>query len=128
MKLIEYKKLLRQLKTPKDLKKLAVETNYDKNLLLVIYSQKVVQLATKKYHKIKHLAPKFRAQWLKGMSFLQISKKIGFPPVLTAALILKEDGISRKMYRKYLMNLEDGLMHSQLTLRKFPLTQILLQL
>ena len=106
MKLIEYNKLLKQLNKLSDFDILAENSNHNKELLFVLYSQKIVQSATKKYYKIKHLAPKYRSQWLSGNTFLQISKKIGFPPVLTALLILKEDGISRKMYRKYLNNPE----------------------
>jgi hypothetical protein len=106
MKLTEYNRLLKLLKNQSDIESLAAITSYDEELLFVLYSQKVVQNATKKYYRIKHFAPKYRSVWLKGRSFLQISNKIGFPPVLTALLILKEDGISRKMYRKYLNDLD----------------------
>ena len=107
MKLAEYNKLVEELNTQNDIEKVATATGYDKDLLLVIYSQKTVQIATKKYHMIQHLAPKYHAQWKKGKTFLQIAKKINFSPVLTGLLILKEEGISRKMYRKYLNNLEE---------------------
>ncbi len=107
MKVAEYNNLVKLLKTQADIEKVAANTGYDKDLLLVIYSQKMVYLATKKYHKIKHLAPKYHAQWKKGNTFLEIAKKIKFSPVLTGLLILKEEGISRKLYRKYLNNLAD---------------------
>lgn len=106
MKLVEYNRLLGLLNKESDIEKLAAKTKYSKDLLLVIYSQKVVMDATKKYYKVKHLAPTCRKKWLKGMSFLKIARELEFPPVLTALLILQEDGISRKMYRKYLSNLE----------------------
>lgn len=106
MKLGRYKKLFNQLNTQTDIAKLAAKSSYTQDLLLVIYTQKIVQFATKKFHKIKYLAPKIHSQWRRGSSFLQISQKIEFPPVLTAALILKEEGISRKMFRKYLNNLD----------------------
>jgi hypothetical protein len=105
MKFSEYNDILLKLNKQSDIKKLAKTTDYDEELLLVIYSQKIVQNATKRYYKIKHLAPKYRKTWLKGESLLAISKKLKFPPVLTALLILKEDGISRKMFRKYLNDL-----------------------
>lgn len=107
MKLAEYRQLVKQLETQDDIEKIAAETEYDRDFLLVIYSQVMVQIATKKYHKIKHLAPKLHAQWKSGKSFLKIAKKIEFSPVLTGLLILKEEGISRKMYRKYLNNIAD---------------------
>jgi hypothetical protein len=106
MKVGEYNKLLKLLNKRSDIDKLAETTSYSKEMLLVVYSQKIVQNATKGYYKIKHLAPKYRKLWLDGETFLQISKKLKFPPVLTALLILKEDGISRKMYRKYLNDLD----------------------
>jgi len=105
MKLSEYKNLLRQLKTQTDIDKLAQETEYDRDFLLVIYSQKVVRLVTKRYHQIQHIAPRLYEKWKRGMSFNQIAKKIRFSPVLTGLIILKEEGISRKMYRKYLNDL-----------------------
>jgi hypothetical protein len=107
MKLAEYQALWKQLKTQSDIDRLAAKTDYDEDLLLVIYSQKKVQSATKKYHKIKHLAPKYHAQWKKGKSFLEIARKINFSPVLTGLLILKEEGFSRKGYRKLLNNLDE---------------------
>lgn len=107
MKLAEYKNLITQLKTQSDIEKVAARTEYGKDFLLVLYSQKIVRIVTRKYHKVQHLAPKYYAQWKKGKSFLEIAKKIKFSPVLTGLLILKEDGISRKMYRKYLSNLDE---------------------
>lgn len=106
MKLAEYNAILKKLNDYSDIEHLAKNTNYNKEFLFVVYSQKVVQNATKRYYKIKHFAQKYYRLWQKGTSFLEISKKIGFPPVLTALLILKEDGISRKMYRKYLNDLD----------------------
>jgi hypothetical protein len=107
MKLAEYQSLWKQLRTQADIDRLAANTSYDKDLLLVIYSQKKVQSATKKYHMIKHLASKYHAQWKAGSSFLEIANKINFPPVLTGLLIMKEEGYSRKAYRKLLNNLEE---------------------
>lgn len=107
MKLVTYNRLLDRLNKQSDIQELAATTKYSEDFLLVLYSQKTVMNATKKYYKIKHQAPKIRSIWLKGKSFLDISKRLGFPPVLTALLILKEDGVSRKMFRKYLTNLDD---------------------
>ena len=107
MNLSEYRALVKQLNTQDDIAIVAEKTNYSKDFLLVLYSQKMVRFVTKNYHKIQHLAPKYHAQWKAGKSFMQIAKKINFSPVLTGLLILKEDGISRKMYRKYLNNLDE---------------------
>ena len=118
MKITEYNALLKQLQTTSDVERLAAQTKYRRNFLFVLYSQKVVQDATKKYYKIKHRAQKYRYMWRKGMSLLQISKKLDFPPVLTAFLILKEDGISRKMFRKFLNDpdsVEDARLKSELS-------------
>ncbi|WP_455391616.1 TPD domain-containing protein [[Eubacterium] cellulosolvens] len=106
MKLAEYRELVKQLNTQEDIEKVAARTKHSKDFLLVIYSQKMVRLVTKKYHKIKHLAPKYHDQWKDGKSFLEIAEKIKFSPVLTGLLILKEEGISRKLYRKYLNNID----------------------
>jgi hypothetical protein len=106
MKIGEYNSILKRLNKQSDIQKLAGKTEYSKDLLLVLYSQKIVTNATKKYHKIKYLAPKYHTQWENGKTFLEIAEMIEFPPVLTGLLILKEEGVSRKMYRKYLNDLD----------------------
>ena len=106
MKITEYNRILRQLNKEEDIDILAKRSNYSKDFFLVIYSQKIVSNATKNYHKVKYLARKYQTQWKNGKTFLQIANSIEFPPVLTALLILKEEGISRKMYRKYLNDLD----------------------
>jgi hypothetical protein len=118
MKLSEYKSLLQRLKTQDDIDRLAASTEYNRDFLLVLYSQKMVRSVTKKYHKIQHFARKYHAQWKGGKSFLEISREIKFSPVLTGLLILKEEGISRKLYRKYLNDLDqldDKRLKSELT-------------
>lgn len=105
MKIGEYTKLLKRLNKQSDIEKLAKKTDYQEDFLLVLYSQKIVANATKNYHKIKYLAQKYHTMWENGKTFFQIAQMIDFPPVLTGLLILKEEGISRKMYRKYLNDL-----------------------
>jgi hypothetical protein len=106
MKLSEYKSIVKLLITQEDIDKVAANSEYERDFLLVVYSQKTVRIVTKKYHKIQNMAPKYYRRWKAGMSFLEISREIRFSPVLTGLLILKEVGISRKMYRKYLNNLD----------------------
>lgn len=107
MKNEEYIRISRMIREPSDIKKLSNELNLSKEFLLVIYTQKVTRSAMKKYHKIKDDSKKLLNMWKDGRSILSISKKIKFPPVLTAYMILSEMGIGRKRFWKYMKKPEE---------------------
>ncbi len=96
----DYKHLYKQLKTMEDVNRLS--TDYPEDLLFVIYTQRTVREVKKRFHHMARQSSAFRRWWKHGDSFVKISRKIEFPPVLTAMLILKLEGVGRKTYRNYL--------------------------
>ncbi len=53
MKLEEFKWLFNNLRNPGDIKRLA-RRGYDKELLLVIYNQKIVRTSTRMFYEVKN--------------------------------------------------------------------------
>lgn len=106
MKKSEYKRLYDELNDRNDVDKLAKSTGMDRELLLVLYTQKTVRIATKRFYKVKHRAKSLLKKWNEGVSFLSLSKELKFPPILTAYLILLENNITRKRFWELVKNPE----------------------
>jgi hypothetical protein len=103
MKFSEYKKVYDRLRIPRDIKDLA-KNGYNSELLLVIYNQKVVRESTRRFYQIKDKSKKLLRDWKRGASFVEIARKVRFPSVLVAHLILKENQLTKKKFWKYLSN------------------------
>lgn len=101
MKYEEFKAIYEALNEHSDVKRLAEETGLDEELLNVIYTQRTVRDATKRYHVVKRNAPRLLREWKAGSSLLSISKRWHFPPILTGLLLFQENGFSKKQFWKY---------------------------
>lgn len=106
MKKSEYKRLYDLLHKQDDIEKVAKENGLDKELILVLYTQKTVRKATKRFYKVKNRAKSLLKKWNEGSSFLSLARELGFPPILTAYLILLENEITRKRFWEYVKNPE----------------------
>jgi len=106
MKLKEYRELYDHLATPEDIDFLAENFGYDKELLLVIYTQRVVRDTTKRFYRVKDQAKKMAWAWQHGKSFVQIAREFDFPAILTALMILEQGKVNRKMFWKMLSDLD----------------------
>jgi len=102
MHIKEYRRLFNRLNKYSDIKTLSKKDNYDEELLLVLYTQKIVRKATSRFYKVKSRSKELHKKWKKGQTIYEISKSIDFPPVLLGLLILNEEGITRKVYRNML--------------------------
>src|SRR5438128_65234 len=78
MKLSEYQDLYRRLSTAEDIDFLAENFGHDKELLLVIYTQRVVRETTKKFYRVKAQARRLAFMWQNGSSLLEIARKATF--------------------------------------------------
>ena len=101
MKSSEYQELYRKLATPEDIDFLSENFGYDKELLLVIHTQRVTRDTTRKFYRVKNQANRLAYQWDHGESFLSIARRFEFPPVLMALMILEQMGTNRKTFWKY---------------------------
>src|SRR5438445_987398 len=106
MKLSEYQDLYRRLSTAEDIDFLAENFGLDKELLLVIYTQRIVRETTKKFYRVKAQARRLAFMWQNGESLLGIARKFEFPPILTALMVLEQRKISRKQFWKMINELD----------------------
>jgi Protein of unknown function TPD sequence-motif len=106
MKYDAYQDLFRKLGTPQDIDFLAENFGYDKELLLVIYTQRVVRETTKKFYRVKAQARRLAFMWQNGTSLLEIANKFDFPAILTALMVLEQRKISRKNFWKMINDLD----------------------
>lgn len=104
MKYKEYKQLSSELRHISDVQRVARERGLDNELLHVIYTQKTVRDATKRFYKVKRKGAKLLFQWRSGKSFVQIARENRFPPALTVMIILQENKIPRRKIWKLLSN------------------------
>src|SRR5438094_7964393 len=88
MKLSEYQDLYRRLSTAEDIDFLAENFGHDKELLLVIYTQRIVRETTKKFYRVKAQARRLAFMWENGSSLLEISRTFAFSPMLTPLIVL----------------------------------------
>jgi hypothetical protein len=104
MKYSDYKALYDNLKTPKDIARLAERHEVDEELLDVLYTQRTVRDTTKRFYKLKNQSHRLLKEWKRGKSMLKIAKKERFPPILTGLFIFQEKGHSKKYFWKCVRN------------------------
>ena len=102
MKLAEYQDLYSKLETAEDIDFLAENAGYDKELLLVIHTQRVVRDTTKRFYRVKDQQRRMAHMWRSGESFVEIANKFQFPPTLTALMILEQQKVPRKQFWRYI--------------------------
>ncbi|HEX9710873.1 MAG TPA: C15orf41 family protein [Candidatus Thermoplasmatota archaeon] len=90
-----------KLRVREDIDRLHDSTGFERELLLIIYQQKVSRDATRRYYKVKSRVPKIHREWKAGKPLLRIAHEHGFPPVLMAYLVLLEGKVPRKQFWKY---------------------------
>jgi len=94
----QYRQLYNELRSIEDVERLHATIGIDKELLLVIHTQRASRVSTRKYYVIKNQIQKIRRNWNNGMTITQIAKMYEFSPVLMAMFVLLSDGISRKEF------------------------------
>lgn len=101
MKYENYKALYSQLKRPGDIETLRQKTGLDRELLLVLYTQKTVRDATRRFYIVKKDIKIIAKDWRKGVPIAKIAKRINFPPILLGLMLTSEIGIPRKKFWQY---------------------------
>ncbi len=101
-----YKELYEGLATRDDLERLVESSDIDRELLMVIYTQRVVRDATKRFYRVKRHSRRLHRQWQNGSTIVELARRHRFPPVLMALLVLDGEGISRKQFWKLLGELD----------------------
>jgi len=101
MKTREYEELASKLIFPSDIGKLARDSNVGRELLLIIYTQRVTRDATRRYYRIKNKADKLLHRWRNGTTLVQLARNERFPPILLSLILMRENGLTRKEFWKY---------------------------
>ena len=102
MKYEYYKNIYSRLKTPRDIDRLVDELKVDRELLLVMYTQRTVRDATRRYYIVKKDIDRLVKEWKKGATIYKLARRINFPPVLLGLMLSPEINVTRKQYWKYL--------------------------
>lgn len=102
MKYEEYKDIYFRLKKPGDIDHLAKSMGLDRELLLVLYTQRTVRDATRRYHIVKGQTSQILRKWRSGKSIVSLAHELNFPPILLAMLVFQANGIQRKTFWKYI--------------------------
>ncbi len=102
MKHKEYLELYQKLSTPEDIDFLAENFGYSKELLLVIYTQRVTRETTRRFYRVKDQARRLLRLWQEGETFVEIGRRLDFPSTLAALMILEQKRITRKQFWKYM--------------------------
>lgn len=102
MKYEDYRDIYSRLKTPRDIDRLVDELKIDRELLLVMYTQRTVRDATRRYYIVKKDIAKLVREWRKGTTIYKLARRINFPPVLLGLMLAPEINVTRKQYWKYL--------------------------
>jgi len=104
MKYEEYKEIYFNLRKPADIDALAKSTGLDRELLLVMYTQRTVRDATRRFPIIRGQTPQLLKKWRAGRSIVALANELNFPPVLLAMMVYQAAGIPRKTFWKYIRN------------------------
>lgn len=94
----DYRFLYDRLNRPEDIDRLHMDLKLDRELLLVLYTQKTVRGAIKNFYRVKADAKRLLWQWNRGRGLVDIAQSWNFPPILTAYIILREKGMQRKQF------------------------------
>ncbi|MEW5937174.1 MAG: TPD domain-containing protein [Candidatus Thermoplasmatota archaeon] len=97
----DYRYLYERLRRYPDVKRLSEESGLDEELLMIIYTQRVVRDATKRYYGVKRHASRMAWRWRCGTPLLKIAEGYGFPPVLIALMVLTECGYTKRQVWKW---------------------------
>ena len=106
-----YQELYSKLGTLDDARHIAEKRGINDEVLLAILSLKLVRNTRRKFHELEENVDALKDKWANGRSFMELSRELDFPPVLTASLILQARGMRRKDVRNLLKgqgNVSDG--------------------
>jgi len=106
MKYEDYRNIYSQLRKSGDVDFLSRRLGLDRELLLVLYTQRTVRDATRRFYIVKKDIKKIAREWRRGTSIARLARMMNYPPVLLGLLLTSEIGLTRKQFWKYVRNPE----------------------
>lgn len=104
MPLKTYQQVYGKLNGLGDIELIYRQTGMDKELLLVMLTQKIVRETRRRYYRVKARIGYFSRLWEAGDSIVKIAEEIRFSPVLLGGMLLSVQGIGRKTYHRMVLN------------------------
>src|SRR4030067_3711442 len=80
MRVDDYKRIYSQLRKPSDIDHLAHRLGGDRELLLVLYTQRTVRDATRRFYIVKKDMKKIAREWDRGMPIERLTEMMKMPP------------------------------------------------
>ena len=94
----QYRKLSHELINPDDIDKVAREYGIDREIALIIYTQRITRDATSSFYVVKNQIARIASQYDKGTSLVELAGRHSFPPVLLGYLLFLYKGLPRKQF------------------------------
>ncbi len=106
MRYQDYKDIYHKLSKPEEVERMA-KKGYDRELLMVLHTQKVTRDVKKSFYKVKNNTGRMLKDWRQGHTLMEISQRQRFPPILTAMFVFEEMGWNRKKFWSHIRGEED---------------------
>lgn len=114
----QYRKLAHELNVPDDIDKVAREYGIDREIALIIYTQRVTRDATSRFYVVKNQLARIASQYDKGTSLVELAGRHSFPPVLLGYLLFLYKGLPRKVFWQNVRcpeQIRDGRLRKEIT-------------
>lgn len=98
-----YEEIVRELDSPKDIRKLIKKFPARESTLFAILAQKTVRSARSLYPRIRESA-EIKESWERGETICEIARELSLPPVLAAHALLKSFGLRKSQVQKLIKN------------------------
>ncbi|HII39314.1 TPA: TPD domain-containing protein [Candidatus Micrarchaeota archaeon] len=91
----EYKRLYSEMHSSADFGALSKRFRIPRETLDVIFHQKLTRRVRSHYHRLKAGSIKLNHEWEAGASFIELSAKHNFSPLMIASLVLQRRGFTK---------------------------------
>jgi hypothetical protein len=113
----QYRKLAHELNHPGDIDKVAHEYGIERELALIIYTQRVTRDATSRFYVVKNQIARIAQAYDKGTSLVELARRHAFPPVLLGYLLFLYKGVPRKQFWQHVRapdHIRDGRLRKEI--------------
>jgi hypothetical protein len=94
----QYRRLAHELNHPGDIDKVAKKYGIERELALIIYTQRITRDATSRFYVVKNQIGRIASLYDKGTSLVELARRHSFPPVLLGYLLFLHKGMPRKQF------------------------------
>lgn len=99
-----YNKILRQLRTPEDVKPVSEREGVPESTLMSLLAHSMVRQTMRLFYSVKARSKELHGHWESGKTFTDVSRMCKIAPTLCASFILEHKGYSKKMFRSAVKN------------------------